>query len=279
MEIKAADVMKLRERTGAQMMKCKEALIKANGDMEKAIELIRIEFTKTAVKVEEREAGEGRIAIFIDPDAGIGGIVELRCETAPVSKSELFVNLANDLARQVSLTPPANVDDLLKQPYHADTKHKVNDKLTEVVGLMREKLVVARFAAMTGILGEYVHHDATQGVLLEVKGNKSNPALLRDVCMHIVASHPRAALRDEVPKEVIDKELEIARAQAMEQGKGKPANIIEKIAEGKLRTWFEENVLAEQKFVKDPSKTIGQLLKEAGLELVRFARYKVGEKA
>jgi elongation factor Ts len=277
MEINAADVMKLRERTGMQMMKCKAALTEANGDMEKAVEILRKGNKDAQNKVVDRVAGEGRIAVFIDPAAGIGSIIELRCESAPVAKSEPFVNLSNDLARQVALTPPANGEALLQQPYHNNTAHSVNDRIAEVIGLLREKIVVARFVAMTGLLGEYIHHDGSVGVLLKVEGSKADPALLRDVCMHITARNPVAALREDISKETIDKEMEIAQAQANEQGKGKPANIIEKIAEGKLRTWFQENVLAEQPFVKDDSKTVGDLLKSGGLTLVRFVRYKVGE--
>jgi elongation factor Ts len=277
MEISAADVMKLRERTGMQMMKCKAALTEANGDMDKAVEILRKSNKDAQNKVLDRVAGEGRIAIFIDPAAGIGAIVELRCETAPVAKSDLFVNLGNDLARQVALQPPSSPEELLKQPYHVNPAHTVNDRIGEVVGLMREKIVVPRFTARTGQLGQYVHHDGSVGVLLSVEGKQADPALLRDICMHITARNPVAALREHVAQDTVTKEMEIARAQAAEQGKGKPANIIEKIAEGKLRTWFQENVLAEQPFVKDDSKTIGQLLQTAGLKLIGFIRYKVGE--
>jgi elongation factor Ts len=215
--------------------------------------------------------------VFIDPACQFGAIVEVRCESAPVAKSEMFVLLANDLARQVALQPPGSPEELLRQPYHANAAHTVNDRISEVVGLMREKIVVARFAAMTGLLGEYIHHDGTVGVLLSVEGQQAQPAVLRDVCMHIAARNPVAGVREDLSQDTVNKEMEIARAQAAEQGKGKPANIIEKIAEGKLRTWFQENVLVEQPFVKDDSKTVGQLLQSAGLKLKRFVRLKVGE--
>src|SRR5262249_53575353 len=135
----------------------------------------------------------------------------------------------------------------------------------------------ARMARMTGLLGSYVHHDGTVGVLLQVEGTEADPQLLRDVCMHIAARSPVAAVREHIPADKVAKEKEIATAQAAEQGKGKPANIIDKIAEGKLKTWFAENVLAEQPFVKDDTKTVGDLLKAKGLTLVRFVRYRVGE--
>ena len=146
-----------------------------------------------------------------------------------------------------------------------------------MVGLIRENMKPVRLARLTGLLGSYVHHDGAVGVLLQVEGAEAEPQLLRDVSMHITARNPVAALREHIPADKIDKEKEIARAQAAEQGKGKPANIVEKIAEGKMKTWYAENVLHEQPFVKDETKTIGDLLKAQGLKLVRFVRYRVGE--
>jgi elongation factor Ts len=277
MEVNAADVKKLRDRTGIQMMKCKEALIKAGGDMEKAVEILRLANKDAQDKSASRETTEGRIGVWIDPVAKIGAIVEVRCETAPVAKSELYVKLANDLARQIALKGARSAEELVTEPFVDNPARTVNERIGEVVGLMRENIKPARMARMEGILGEYIHHDGSVGVLLQVEGEKADPALLRDVCMHITAKNPVAALREHIPQEKIDKEMAIARAQAEETGKNKPANIIEKIAEGKLRTWFAENVLAEQPFVKDESKTITELLRGAGLKLVRFVRLRVGE--
>ncbi len=279
MEVNAADVMKLRERTGMQMMKCKAALIQAGGDMEKAVEIIRLSNKDAQNKTASRETTEGRIGVWIDPVAKIGGIIEVRCESAPVAKSEMFVKLASDLARQIALKGATSAEELLAQPFVDTPDRTVNDRIGEVVGLMRENIKPARMARMAGILGEYVHHDGSVGVLLQVEGDKGEPTVLRDVSMHITAKNPVAALREHISQEKIDKEMAIARAQAEETGKNKPANIIEKIAEGKLRTWFAENVLAEQPFVKDESKTINELLRAAGLKLVRFVRLRVGEVA
>ncbi len=279
MEVKASDVMKLRDRTGMQMMKCKSALIQAGGDMEKAVEILRLSNKDAQDKSASRETTEGRIGVWIDPVAKIGAIVELRCETAPVAKSELFIKLAGDVARQIALKGATSPEELLGQPFVDTPGRTVNERIGEVVGLMRENIKPARMARMEGLLGEYVHHDGSVGVLLQVEGQKADPAVLRDVCMHIAAKNPVAALREHIPQEKIDKEMAIARAQAEETGKNKPANIIEKIAEGKLRTWFAENILHEQPFVKDESKTIAQLLAGAGLKLVRFVRLRVGEVA
>jgi elongation factor Ts len=277
MEVNAADVKKLRDRTGMQMMKCKAALIEAGGDMEKAVEILRKQNKDAQDKTASRETAEGRIGIYIDPVARIGAIVELRCESAPVAKNEMFVKLANDVAKQIAVKGATTTEQLLAQPFVGDPARTVNERIGEVVGLMRENVKPARMARLEGILGEYVHHDGSVGVLLLVEGDKGDPVVLRDVCMHITAKNPLCALREHMPQERIDKEMEIARSQAQETGKNKPANIIEKIAEGKVRTWFAENVLAEQPFVKDESKTVAELLRGAGLKLKSFVRLRVGE--
>jgi elongation factor Ts len=275
--ISAADVKTLRERTGMQMMKCKAALTEAGGDMEKAVEILRKQNKDAQDKAASRETAEGRIGVFIDAAAKVGAIIEVRCESAPVAKSDLFVTLANELAKQVALKEPASPEALLAQPFVDAATKTVSERIGEAVGLMRENIKPTRMTRLTGLLGSYVHHDGSVGVLLQVEGASADPQLLRDVCMHVAAKSPLAALREQVPAATVEKEKEIATAQAAEQGKGKPANIVEKIAEGKLKTWFAEHVLAEQPFVKDDSKTVGELLKSAGLKLVGFVRYRVGE--
>lgn len=277
MSINASDVMKLRDRTGMQMMKCKEALIKADGDMEKAIELLRAENKNAVVKSAGRETTEGRIGIFIDPATNTGGIIELRCESAPVAKNDLFVALANELAQQVAAHNPGSADEMLTQKFIVDPSKTVADRISELVGLMRENVKPERMAQMKGTLAHYVHHDGSVGVLLQVEGTPKDAQVLKDVCMHAAARGPIAALREHVPQDRVDKETEFARTQAEEQGKNKPAEIINKIAEGKMRTWFAEIVLNEQPFVKDESKTVGQVLEAAGVKLVNFVRYRVGE--
>ncbi len=135
--ISAADVKALRDRTGMQMMKCKAALIEAQGDMEKAVELLRKQNKEAQDKAATRETAEGRIAVFIDPARKLGAIIEVRCESAPVAKNELFLQLANDLARQVALQNPATVEDLLRQPFVDNPKKTVNERVGDVVGLIR----------------------------------------------------------------------------------------------------------------------------------------------
>ncbi len=274
--ISAAAVMALRNRTNAPMMDCKSALQEASGDMEKAAEILRKRNKAIVDKRSERETAEGRVVAYIDPAQKVGALIEVRCESAPVAKSEPFVELCNDLARQAALKGAKTPEELLAQPFVDDPKKTVNDRISEAIGLLRENIKPARVMPFKGLLGSYCHHDGTVGVMVEVQGEKAEPQLLRDISMHITAKNPVAARREDVAKEVVDKEREIARSQAA--ATGKPANIVDKIAEGKLRTWFAENVLLEQPFVKDDSKTVGDLLKSAGLTLVRFVRYKVGEK-
>ncbi len=279
MQISAAAVKQLRDRTNAPMMDCKEALTEAGGDMEKAIEILAKKNKLIAAKREGKETAEGRIGVFIDPAKKVGAIIEVRCESAPVAKSEQFIGLVNELAKQVAFKAPATVQDLLAQPLCDNPAKSVQDRIGEVIGVIRENMKPVRFVRLTGQLGSYVHHDGTVGVLLQVEGPTVDSQLLRDVCMHITAKNPLAGNREEISAERVAKETEIAQAQIKEDPKNasKPANIIAKIAEGKIKTWFAENVLVEQPFVKDDSKTVGALLSGAGLKLVKFARLQVGQ--
>ncbi|MGE3804355.1 MAG: translation elongation factor Ts [Gemmataceae bacterium] len=275
--ISAESVKALRDKTNAPMMDCKAALIKADGDMEKAIQILREENKAIQTKKGDREAAEGRIAAFIDDAKQVGAVIEVRCESAPVAKSEQFTALCAQLAKQVALENPKNVEELLAQKFVDDKSKTVNDLVGDVIGLIRENMKPARFIRLTGgHMGAYIHHTGDVGVMLQVEGEKNNADILRDVCLHITACNPVAATRDDVDAAVVEKEKEIARTQAASTGK--PANIVEKIVEGKMKTWFGENVLLEQPFVKDDKKTVGDLLKGAGLKLVKYVRLKVGEK-
>lgn len=272
--ISAAAVKALRDRTNQPMMDCKAALTEANGDMEKAVELLRKRGKDVADKKGGRETAEGRIAVYIDSAKSVGALLEMRCESPSVVKNDMFVKLSNENAQQIAEKNPADVEALLAQPFFGDPKKTVQDHIKDTVGLIRENMRPARFVRLTGTLGAYTHHDGSVGVMVQVEG-KADPQVLRDVSMHITAKNPLAARREDVPAETVEKEKEIARSQAA--ATGKPANIVEKIAEGKLKTWFAEHVLLEQPFVKDDSKTVGDLLKSAGVKLVKFVRMRVGE--
>ena len=279
--INAEAVKKLRDMTNLPMMECKSALTEAGGEMEKAIQILRERNAKAQVKRADREAAEGRIAAYIDDAKKIGAIVEIRCESAPVVKSEQFIALGNDIARHIAEKNPATVEELLAQPFVGDSKKTINDRIAETIGLIRENMKVARFSRLTGLLGEYCHHDGKIGVMLQVTGEKADRQLLRDICMHITAVQPIpiAVRREEVPANIVAGEKEVAKGQIAADPKNanKPPQLLEKIAEGKLNAWFKDNVLVEQPFIKDDSRTVGQVLKSAGLEPVKFVRLKVGE--
>ena len=284
--ISAAAVNELRKKTDLPLMECKSALTEANGDIEKAIEILRSRFAKAASKRETNETAEGRIGIFTEPAAETAAIVEMRCESAPSAKSEQFIQLAHDMAKQVASAAPETVEQLMKQPY-SDGPGTVTDRLNETVGLIREKMIVHRFERLKApVYGHYIHHDGTVGVLLACTGKPTGPTdeALRDVCAHIAALNPAYLLSTDVPADVVAKE----KAIILEQMKGdpknanKPANIMEKIAEGKFNTWLGENVLLNQPMAntgKYPNKTVGEVLKGLGLTPVRFVRYKVGASA
>lgn len=280
-EISAAAVKELRDRTDMPMMKCKAALEKAAGDIEKAILVLREEGGKfLASDKGARETAEGRIGSWSDGKSA-GAIVELRCESPSVVKNDRFIALANDLAKQVALQNPASVEELLTQPFVDEPARTMQDRLADVVGLIRENMRPARIARRAGITGEYVHHDGATGVLLSVKGEAGDTALLRDICTHIAALRPGFATAAGLPADVVAREKELAKQQAEEQSAGKPANIIEKVAEGKYKTWLSENVLVDQPIanqMKYGKKTVGELLAAAKLEVIDFVRFKVGEK-
>jgi elongation factor Ts len=272
-------VKQLRDRTDQPMGLCKQALDQAGGDMDKAILWLQQQNSKMTAKREGNETAEGRVGVYFDNGARVAGIVEMRCESAPSAKSDQFVALANDLAKHVATSKAADVPALLAEPFG---KGAVQDRINDAVGVIREKMILHRFRKLEGNLyGGYVHHDGTVGVVIECKGEKANDELLRDVAAHIAALNPPYAAVSDVPAEVMQKEQGLVKADmdADPKNAGKPANIIEKIAEGKLRTRLAEIVLGEQQManeMKYPKTTVGAALKKAGLEPVRFVRYKVG---
>jgi len=274
--ITAALVQELRKRTDLPLMECKAALQNTEGDIEAAIDWLRKNGAKVSGKRAGNETGEGRVCVYVDAASKVAAIVELRCESAPVAKSDHFIALGTEIAKAIVEKNPATVEALMGTT--ASDGKTITEKFTDVISLLRENMKVYRFERLSeGQFGQYIHHDGSLGVLVQVTGSPAEDSLLRDVCMHVAAVSPTpiSVTRDEVPESVIAKEKEIATAKAM--ATGKPQQIAEKIAEGQLNSWLKENVLIEQPFVKDPAKTVGQLVKSAGLELKKFVRYKVGE--
>lgn len=274
-------VKQLRDRTDQPMGLCKQALDLNAGDMDKAIDYLKGLNSKMQAKREGNETAEGRIGVFFDNAAKKAAVVEMRCESAPSAKSDQFIALANDLAKFVASSKAADVSALLVEPLGAGT---VNDRINEVVGVIREKMIVHRFQKLEGgVYGGYTHHDGTVGVLVECKGTAGagTDELLRDIAAHIAALNPPFATTADVPADVLAKEKAAVKEEMDADPKmtGKPANILEKISADKLTKRLSETVLTEQQVANDikyPKTTVGAALKKAGLEPVRFVRFKVG---
>ena len=277
-QITGDTVKQLRDRTNLPMMDCKRALVKTAGDMDKAIAILREESGGAIDGVKDRPVGQGRIGFFHQPNAK-AAMVEVLCESAPVAKSDVFVQLCNDIARQVAEANPKSVAELTSQPFVGDSTRTVRDRITEVFGLTQENMKVKRFHRGTGEIGTYCHHNGLVGAMLEVTGDNADADLLRDICMHIAALNPTAATRENLPAEVIAQEQAFARKQMNDDPRTakKPSHIIETILTGKMNKWFAQHVLLEQPFVKDDSKTVGDLLKSANLRFVRYTRFQVGK--
>ncbi|HEY2785024.1 MAG TPA: translation elongation factor Ts [Fimbriiglobus sp.] len=281
--ISAAAVNELRKRTDLPLMECKKALSETGGDLDKAVELLRTWNAKAAVKREGNEVAEGRVGIYVEPAAETAAIAELRCESAPSTKSDQFIELTYDIARQVASAAPETVEQLLAQSY-SNGKGTVKDRIDEVVGLIREKMIVHRFERVKApVFGSYVHHDGTVGTLIACTGKPTGPTdeVLKDICAHVSALNPLYQSPVQVPAEVIAKEKAFILQQIKDDPKnaGKPANIMDKIADGKLKTWMAETVMTEQPMAntgKYPNTTVGQVLTKLGLTPVRVIRYKVG---
>jgi elongation factor Ts len=271
-EITAAAVQALRGRTGLPMMDCKKALTDAGGELDKAVELLR----KAGAKMMEKRAGRattaGRIAVYVAPDANAGAMVELRCESAPVAGNEHFLQLANDLAKQLAAGRGADSPEaLLAQPSPSKAGSSLKQQFDELNNRIREVFKLERIVRIDGHCAGYAHHNGAAGVLLQFDGDNSE--LARDICMHIAAMRPAVLAKEELDPAVVDKEREILSAAARQEGK--PENIIAKMVEGRLRNFYAECCLTEQPFVKDDKKTVGQVAKAAGLKLVRFVRWEL----
>ncbi len=273
-EVTVADVKALREKTGLPMIACKKAITEAEGDQEKAIELLRKAGEKTAAKQAGRATKAGRIAVFADTDAGAGAIVELRCETAPVANNEEFVQLADDIARQLAAGPgAATPDELLAQPSPGKEGTTLKEQWDELYNRIRENFKFERLRRIDGVCGGYVHHDGAKGVLLHFEGGV--PELAKDICMHIVAMRPQSLSKEDLDPEAVAKEREILTEQARREGK--PEKIIEKMVEGRLRGFYAERCLVEQVFVKgeDKKQTVGKVADKAGMKLIEFVRWEL----
>jgi elongation factor Ts len=266
-------VKELRERTGAGMMECKKALSESSGDMDAAIELMRKSGQAKADKKASRVAAEGTIVILISDDSKKGVILEVNCETDFVAKDENFLKFSNDVAEVILNESPADVDALMNAAL-ADSETVESTRLA-LVSKIGENIQVRRFekvSSANGALGKYMHGSRI-GVMVELENGSDE--LSKDIAMHVAASKPVCVDENGVPAETLQKEKEIFIAQA--EGSGKPADIIEKMVQGRLKKFLGEITLLGQPFVKDPDKSVEKLLKEKSASVISFIRYEVGE--
>ena len=270
MSISAAEVKALRERTGAGMMECKKALVETDGDIEAAIELMRKAGLAKADKKAGRTAAEGRVAMAVD--GADSALVEVNCETDFVAGGEDFAAFSDAVAGLVLQSNPADVKAL--SGLEIENGVTVETRRRELIAKIGENINVRRFERVSGkgVPGRYVH-GVRIGVLVDVEGGTEE--LAKDVAMHIAATNPVCVAPEDVPAGVLDQERDIQRAQAEQSGK--PAEIIEKMIEGRLRKYVNEIALTGQPFVKNPDQSVGDLLKEQGARVLGFVRFEVGE--
>ena len=287
--ITSAMVKELRERTSAGMMDCKKALVESDGDMEKAIEWLREKGLSQAAKKASRIAAEGVVAQYTNEEGTIGAIVEVNCETDFVAKTDNFINFANKVAKQVALANPADVDALMAQKFVDDESKTISDLVSDATVAIGEKISIRRFTRYetSGVVSTYIHLGGKVGVMVEVDADGEGrlqddvKTFAHDLALQIAAAKPEAVRRAEVDASKLEKEKEILRAQALNEGK--PEKIVERMVEGRIEKFYKEVCLLEQAFVKDPEKSITKLMEEiakatgATLDIVRFTRYERGE--
>lgn len=285
--ITAAMVKELRERTGSGMMDCKKALNETNGDMEKAIEVLREKGLAAATKKAGRIAAEGVVVTYISEDMKTGAVVEVNCETDFVAANEDFKALANNVAKMVVASDATTVEELLAAKYVGDESVTLQEAVTALIAKLGENMSVRRFekfVAESGIVQSYIHGGGKIGVLVQLSCEKQDDVLktvAKDVAMQVAAANPLFLNKDQVDNESLEKEKEIYRVQALNEGK--PENIVEKMVMGRISKYYKEVCLVDQVWVKNGDYTIGKYVAEEGkkigaaVEVVRFARFERGE--
>ena len=273
--VTASLVKDLREKTGAGMMDCKKVLTETDGDMEKAIELLRERGIAKAAKKSGRVAAEGLVEAYVSEDGKSGAVVEVNSETDFVAKNEEFKKFVENVAKQILNTNPKDVEELLAQPAEFESGKTVQEALVEKIATIGENLSIRRFVRFEseGLVEKYIHGDGKIAVLVNMK--KGSKEVAKDICMQIAAARPEYVKREEVPQERVDKEMEILKVQTMNEGK--PEAIAEKIVMGRIGKFYEEICLVDQAFVKDPNMKVSELLKQKDAEVVEFARFEKGE--
>src|SRR5690625_3742609 len=275
MAITAKMVKELRDRTGAGMMDCKKALEETNGDIEKAIDYLRETGVAQAAKKADRIAAEGSTYIKIDGDKAV--LIEVNCETDFVTKNEEFQNLLVNIGEHIINNDPKDLEEALAQTY-ANTNETLEAYINSMIAKIGEKISLRRFVLLekedSDTFGEYTHMGGRIGVLTLLEG-AAKEDVAKDVAMHVAAVNPKYTSRDEVSEEEVNREREVLKTQAINEGK--PEHIVEKMVEGRLGKFYEEICLLEQSFVKDPDVTVEKFVKQNDATVKTFVRYEVGE--
>lgn len=277
MGITAADVKNLRDKTGLPMMECKKALTECNGHADAAIEWLRKQGIKTQALRSDRETSAGRLAVYTDLEKGVGAMVELKCESAPVANGPDFKDLVADMAKQLALGPGASTpEELLAQKSQQYPDRTLGELKDDLFNRIREVFEVSRIRRIDAPCGGYAHHDGSKACLVELAGSAGAAVadVAKDIAMHIVAMAPKAISKDDLDPAAVEKEKEILTEAALAEGK--PANIVEKMIVGRLRNFFSENVLLEQPFVKDDKQTVGKLAEGSGVEVKSMENWTLG---
>ncbi len=274
--ISAKEVNQLRKETGAGMMDCKKALVEANGDFDEAILILRKKGQKVSAKRADKEASEGGVFVQTSADAKVGYAIALNCETDFVAKNEEFVSLGNSIVEVIAQNDLTDVEVVKSTSLGKQT---VGEVLTDMMGKIGEKIEITSLEKVEAdAVTAYLHSNSKLGVLVALNGaaGEAVEAIGKDVAMQIAAMNPISVGPDDVPQEIKDKELALGREQAIQEGK--PEQIIEKIAQGKLNRFYKDNTLLAQSFVKDNSQSVDQVLKsvDKNLTVTTFKRVVIG---
>lgn len=281
MAIGAATVKELRDKTGAGMMDCQRALTESGGDMEEAVKILRKKGLSAAAKKAGRAAKEGVVAVAMSPAADRAAMVEINCETDFVSRTERYQAFVQSLAAQALAEGVGDLETFKARGFAGDPAHTVAQEVASEIATIGENILFSRLAfVVAGLgmkIGSYLHMGGKIGVLVEISANADDETV-KDVAMQVAAAEPRFVVPEEVPANVIAEEREIARAQA--QAAGKPAQVLDKIVDGKVAKFLETTCLLNQVFVKNPEETIGKMLAaRGGVKVTSFLRFKLGEGA
>ena len=273
MAISATAVRDLRAQTGLPLMDCKKALTECDGDPEAAKEWLRKRGAQVLDKRADRETAFGRFGVFCSVDGDAGAMVELQCESAPVTSNEEFVQLCQDLAEALAKSNVATGDELLEQPSPSRSGMTLKEQKDDLFNRVREVFNVGRMQRYEGGSGGYSHNSGTvSGVLLQVEGGTDEAA--KDISMHIAAMRPSALAKEDLDQAEVDKEREVLREAAIQEGK--PENIVDKMVEGRLQQFYAQRVLLEQAFVKDDKQTVGKYAASQGMKIKAFVHWEMG---